>query len=196
MCRQVAKGFDTMRANDTCIGWTQEILGKEVRRGSVTEVPRSIQEHPLSGEQWMKMTDKILFDCSGFSTTAHNQCICKSATSESTISILQQVDDFSIGITNKSAPERVAKQTGERVKFKHKEEPSITFLDLVEDCNGVDIKHFNDSISMSSKGHTKHMLKKCGWDTEDGEMGGHPVSPMPVDCLIQIHGEEGCTVSL
>ena len=44
------------------------------------------------------------------------------------------------------------------------------------------------------------MLRTQGWDKEspdspnpceDGETKGHPVSPMPADCLTRIHKEEG-----
>ena len=67
---------------------------------------------------------------------------------------------------------------------------------MVEDCDGVDIKQFNDSISMSSEGHIEQMLKTHGWDNEssdcpkpckDGETKGHLIASPPVDHLTCIH---------
>ena len=70
------------------------------------------------------------------------------------------------------------------------ENPPIAFLGLIEDCDGVDIKQFKDSIPMSSKGHIKQMLKTHDWDEEHlivpntAKMvnQSHPVS-QPADCL-------------
>ena len=87
------------------------------------------------------------------------------------------------------------------MKFQHEQNLPTAFFCLVDDCNGVNVKQFNDSILMSSKDHMKQMLKTHGWDKEspdclkpckDGETKGHQVSSMPADCLSQMHKEEGC----
>ena len=150
------------------------------------EVLHSLQGHLLSGEQWMKMIEKISIDDSGFSITAHNWCIHKRTDAEVAILISRQVDDILIGTTDKAIAERITERIGKRVKFQHEENLPITFLGLlVEDCDGVDIKQFNDSILMSSKGNIERMLKSHGWDKEfpenpksckDGETEGHLVS--------------------
>ena len=80
-----ASGVKTcMRANDACIEWTQEVLGKGIKKESVMEVSLSLQGHPLSGKQWMKMMDKIPIDDQGFSTTMLNRCVHKRTHSEGT----------------------------------------------------------------------------------------------------------------
>ena len=82
------------------------------------EIPHSLQGHPLSGKQWMKMTDENSIDDSGFSTTAHSRCIaCKRTDLKGVILILQQVDDFLIGTTGQATAERITQKIGEKVKF-------------------------------------------------------------------------------
>ena len=158
-----AHGIKThVQANDACIEWAQEVLGKDIQKGSVMEVLHSLQGHPLSGKQWMKMIDKIPINDISFSTTAHDRCIHKRTDSEGTILILRQVDDFLIGTTDKSIAERITKRVGEQVKFQHEENLPTTFLGLAEDCDGADVKQFNESVLMSSKGHVKQMLKTHG----------------------------------
>ena len=112
--------------------------------------------------------------------------------------ILEQIDDFLIGATDQAIAERMTKQIGEKVKFQHKENPPITFLGSVDDCNGADVKQFNDFIPMSSKGHIAWMSKTHGWDKEspdcpgpckDSKTEGRQVSPLPADCLTQVHKE-------
>ena len=70
----------------------------------------------------------------------------------------------------------------------------------MEDHDGADIKQFNDSILMSSKECIKRTPKTHGWNKDssdslkpckDGETEGHPVSPMPADCLDRVHEEDG-----
>ena len=85
-----------MQADDACIELAREVLKKEICSGSVMEVLHSLQEHPSSGKQWMKMIDKILIDDLGFSTTTHDQCVCKRTDSEGTVTIPRQDDDFSL----------------------------------------------------------------------------------------------------
>ena len=143
-----------MRADDALIKWAREVLGKEMRKGCVMAVLHSLQGHPPSGKQWMEMMDEISIDDPGFSTIAQDRCVCKRTNSEGTILILRQVlDDFSVGTTDQTVAQRITKWIGERVKFQHKENPPITFLGFVDDCNGVDIKQFNDSVSMTPKQH-------------------------------------------
>ena len=126
--------------------------------------------------------------------------MCKRTDSNGPVSILQQVDDFLIGTMDKSIAERITERIGERVEFQHEENLPIIFLGHAEDLNGVDIRQFNDSILMSSKGHIEWMLKTHRWDKEspngpkpckDGKTKEHPVSPMPADCLTQVCKEEG-----
>ena len=169
-----ACGIETrIQADNACIEWAQEILQKDVRRGSVMKVSHSLQRHPLSGKLWMGMIDKILIDDLGFSTTAHDQCIHKRTDPEGTILILRQVDDFLIGTTDESIAERITKRIGKRVKFQHEENLPMTFLGLAEDCNGVNVEQFNNLIPMSSKGYIERMLKTHGWNKES------PDSPKP-----------------
>ena len=119
------------------------------------------------------MVDKISINDLGFLTTTHDGCICKRTTSEGTISIPRQVDDCLIGTTDKSIVERITKRIGKRVWFQHEENPPITFLGLAEDHNGVDIRQFNDSVPMSSKGCIKRILKIRGWDKESSNSHKH-----------------------
>ena len=158
------------------------------------EVLHSLHGHLLSGEQWMKMIDEILINDPGFSATTHDQCIHKRTDSCQTVSILRQVDDFLAGTSDKSIAERIAGKIGKQVKFHHEENPPNTFLGLVEDCNGVDVK------LMSAKGHIERMPKTHGWGKEspdcpkpcrDDETKGNLVSPMPADCITWIQGKEG-----
>ena len=198
-----ACGIETrIQADNACIEWAQEILQKDVRRGSVMKVSHSLQRHPLSGKLWMGMIDKILIDDLGFSTTTHDLCIHKRTDSEGTILIPREVDDFLIGTTDKFIAERITERIGKQVKFQYEENPPTTFLGLAEDHDGADVRQFNDSIPMQSKGCAKWMLKTHGWDKEspdgpkpckDKEKEGHSVSPMPAECLTRIHKEDGAT---
>ena len=118
------------------------------------EVLHSPLGHPPSDcEQWMKMIDKISIDDPGFSRIPHNQCICRRTDSEGTVLILRQVDDFPIGTKDKETAKRSANQIGERVKFKHEKDMPITFMGLVDDCNGAEIEQCNDLTLMSSGAH-------------------------------------------
>ena len=83
------------------------------------EVLRSLQGHLLSGEQWMKMIDRISIDDSGFATTTCEQCMCKRTDSEGTVPILRQADDFLIGTIDKAIAGRITERIGEGVKFQH-----------------------------------------------------------------------------
>ena len=116
------------------------------------EVLHSLQGCPLSGKQWMKMIDKISIDDLGFSTNTHDGCIHKRSDLEGTIFILRQADDFPIETTDQAVAKGITRRIGERVKFQHEENLPITFLGLVEDHNGADIRQFNDSILVSAKG--------------------------------------------
>ena len=47
-----AHGIKThMRADNACVEWAQEVLGKEIKRGLTMEILHSFQGCPLRGEQ-------------------------------------------------------------------------------------------------------------------------------------------------
>ena len=110
------------------------------------------------------------------------------------------MDDFLIGTTDEALAKKLTKRIGEKVKFKHEKDLPITFLGLVEDYNGCEIKQYKDSILMSSRAYIERLLKTHGWEQEspsakppckDGETDGHLYSPLPADCLSKIFTEEG-----
>ena len=71
--------------------------------------------------------------------------------------MLGQVDDFPIGTKDKETAKRSANQIGERVKFKHEKDMPITFMGLVDNHDGVEIKQCNDSMLMSSRACIKRL---------------------------------------
>ena len=129
------------------------------------EVLHSLQGHPLSGKQWMETTDETSIDDLEFSTTTHDGHVCKRGNLEGTALTLRQVDDSPIGTTSESTVKRVTRRFGERVKSQHKEDPRITFLGLINNSNGVDIKWLNNLVLESSKGCVEQMLQARGWGT-------------------------------
>ena len=71
-----ATGIKTyISVDDAYSKWAREVLKKEIPKGSVMEVLHSLQGHPLSGKQWMKLIDDILLNKLGFKTTTHDRCI-------------------------------------------------------------------------------------------------------------------------
>ena len=72
MPRRLASKPHTRADDAHDVEWAHEVLGKEMQKGSVMGVLHSLSGHPLSGKQWMKMTNETSIDDLGFSTTTHD----------------------------------------------------------------------------------------------------------------------------
>ena len=58
-----------LKIDDTYASWYRDRFGKEIDKRKVLPVEHSLQGHPESGSQWMKMIDNVLIDQLGFTTT-------------------------------------------------------------------------------------------------------------------------------
>ena len=100
------------------------------------------------------MIDNILIKELGFRTTTHNRCIYLQERDGEIQLLLQQVDDFMLGITSKKAVRDLFNNIGIKIQFPSKAESDIIpfkFLGVVKDYNGVDIIQTPDYIKISSK---------------------------------------------
>ena len=110
----------------------------------------------------MKLTDDVLIDKLGFTTTTHDRCIHTEGEGNDLILLLRQVDDMLAGTTSGDTAEKSADDMGRLVKFDFEEGIPMKFLGLVEDHNGIDVEQHSDCIHISSKSHIKQLPRTHG----------------------------------
>ena len=61
-----------MVVDDACVNWSEKVLKKKVEKGKVLPILHSLQGHPASGRNWMKLMDDVSINTLGFTTTTHD----------------------------------------------------------------------------------------------------------------------------
>lgn len=186
-----------LAADEACINWADEALGKKVTKGQSLPITHSLQGHPTSGRNWMHLIDKILIDEMGFKTTTHNRCIQVRGEGDNLALLLRQVDDMLMGTDGIEMAKEMSDKTGKHTKFDHEEDLPMPFLGLAHDYNGVDIEQYSDCIHKSSKSHIERLLKTHGWEKESPKLEletdapKRPIAPISPDCLHSICKAKG-----
>ena len=81
--------------NKAYANWYETKFNEKINWRMVLPVYHALQDHLVSGNQWMNMIENILTMKMGFQTTTHDQCIYCCVTSDGKIQLmLWQIDNF------------------------------------------------------------------------------------------------------
>ena len=168
--------------------WYKYEFGEALDRRKVLPVKRALQGHPESGKLWEQHINKILTASPlNFKSTTHDKTIYKADFNGETVYLLRQVDDFAIACDEEATAESIYDIIGKQLRLQSETSDPFTYLGLITDFNGIDVKQTREYIEISCAGYIDRIITSHGWTNEKNMLPvSKPISPLPTDTLHQI----------
>jgi hypothetical protein len=177
--------------DDQYADWYKYTYGKEVDRSKVLPVRRALQGHPESGRLWETHINKILVNM-GFITTTHDKTIYKTTYNGETVYMLRQVDDFALACKQEETAKAIYKHIGQKLRLPKEDKDPFSYLGLIHDFNGIDVKQTTDYIQISCSNYIDRIMTSHGWEKERNmQPSSKPTAPLSTETLSQINNHEG-----
>ena len=181
--------------DDAYAEWYEWKFGKKIDRSYVLPVLHALQGHPESGRLWEQHISKILESPEfKFKSTTHDKAIYRGEFNGVPILLLRQVDDFALATPSEDIAKAIYARIGKALQLPKESNPPFSYLGLLDDFNGVDVRQYSDRTVLSCTSYIERLLRSHNWSTpssyEDRDPN-KPQSPLPTDAVSQMYSHQG-----